>query len=205
MEKKSTTSSGSRFRSLKEFLSSTRSLNHQNYESNNIKKPPHSTSNMRSSIRNTKNSISLFNLIAASGGNGASGNGDFERPISMALDDQYGYAYEDRDATPRRLLPNKSVSMYGLAPIDTSSNSESSNLHPSTSTRNLAARLFYNLRSKFRRRRRDRNKIVDSKSTEFGMILKGTIALWIQYFFIWFKLRAIFPYLSYRNFLSRWG
>lgn len=168
MEKKV---SNSKFRSLKEFLSSTRNLNHhhQNYESS-LKKSPHSGSSFRSSIRNTKNSISLFNLLAASSGSANSaGNGGFERPISMALDDQYGYAYEDREIAPRSLLPTKSVSMYGLGPEDTSPSTDSSNLHPSPSTRNLAARLFYNLRSKFKKRRRDRNnKIVDSKSTDFG-------------------------------------
>ncbi|CAL8126780.1 unnamed protein product [Orchesella dallaii] len=165
MEKK-VSSASSKLKSLKEFLVSTRSLNHQNYDAN-LKKPQHSTSKLRSSIRNTKNSISLFNLIAASGNERDSNTGDLERPISMALDEQYGYAYEDRDITPR-LLPNKSVSMYGLTPIDSCSNTDGSTLHPTSSTRNLAARFFNNLRSKFRRRRRDRNKIVDSKSTEFS-------------------------------------
>lgn len=169
MEKKA--GSNSKFRSLKEFLSSTRNL--QNHE-NSLKKQPHSSTSFRSSIRNTTNSISLFNLIAASGGSDriSSPNAinDHERPMSMALDDQYGYAYDDREIAPRRLHHNnKSVSMYGLTPTDVSPTVDSSNLHPTTSTRNLAARLFYNLRSKFRRRRRDRNKIVDSKSMDFGM------------------------------------
>lgn len=168
MEKKT-----GKFRSLKELLSSTRNLNHQSNEGG-LKRSPQASVNFRSSIRNAKNSISLFNLLSPSGGERINTPDiDFERPVSMALDDQYGYAYDDRDTAPRRLHHNtKSTSMYGLTPSDPPLKMDSSNLHPAPSTRNLAARLFYNLRSKFRRRRRDRSKIVDSKSVEFGTYME---------------------------------
>jgi len=175
----------SKLRNLKEFLSSTRSLstaqsqiqvNQLNPSSNNARLEQGDSSFKKGAGKNRKspkNSMSLFNIMSATSKEGSKQGSHRGRPVSVAFDDlDSSYSYSSRSP------PTKSISMFGLAPSDESAvhspasafnyNNQCGASRGNLSSRNFATRLFHNIRSKFRKRRRDRSKIVDSKSSDFG-------------------------------------
>ncbi|CAG7833933.1 unnamed protein product [Allacma fusca] len=149
-----------KLRSLKELLSSTISLS----QSQGTSASGSSSGNIIVKQR-TQNSISLFNLkdtVAIS--NGPHSSQTCGRPISMTVSNLENCGFNSGES--------KSVSMYGLVDVaDRSPRSLQASLQSSSNSKNPAVRLFYTIRSKFRKHRRDRNKILDSKSVDFGPFL----------------------------------
>lgn len=153
-----------KLRNLKDFLSSTRSMNsgpgpsspnssyHQNKRRNSKGSPT-------GSGMPPVSSISLFDLVEPC-----------SRPSSVTLSalangGSHAVGSFNQNSTT-------SVSMYGLASVDMSncpgSSSTNSRPNPTIPSKNPAVRLFYTIRSKLRRRRERLSKNVDSKSTDFG-------------------------------------
>ena len=185
----------SKLRNLKDFLSSTRSLSQHNQGQSSSSHAhshyhqKHVNSRKNSHVSNVSGSgeagrsnlsVSLFDLVDPPLCS--------SRPTSMAFS---GHSYGSGQLaynSSTQPTHQGSVSMYGLAiggssgtlgdegygaraEGDQAQASSVADTRPTVlSSKNPALRLFYTIRSKFRRRKRDRiNKIVDSKSTnDFG-------------------------------------